>query len=99
VLYSEFLLPRIIVELIVETPLLPICPIENQHFGKAKPRNILARAFLIQPKLVYLFEYCILPAIDFFMNKYPHVNAHYSPVIYIYVECLVTQCIQPGQNL
>jgi len=61
VLYSQFLLPSIIVGIIIWTHLLSFCPIDNQPIGKAEPRHILARTSFILPKLIHLFEYCTLP--------------------------------------
>ena len=98
VLYSHLLLPSTIVEVIIWTLLLPFCPIRNQPVGKGTPRTILARESLILPKLIHLFEYGILQAIDFLMNIYPHGTAQYSPVIYLYVKFSLKQHKEPGEN-
>jgi len=42
---------------------LPFCPIETQPIEKAKPSNIFPWASLVLPRLRYLTEYYILPAI------------------------------------
>ena len=72
--------------------------IENQHFGRAEPSNILAWASLILTKLIYPHEYYILPAIVLFINNYPYTTAHKSPIIFLSVNIPVKQYIKPGQN-
>ena len=69
--------------MIILTYWLPFCPIETQPIGKAKPSDILAQALLMLPKLIYLTEYYIWPAILVLMNKYPCVTAHYSPLMFL----------------
>jgi len=68
--------------MIIITYWLPFGPIETQQVGKAEPSNILARAFLILPKLIYPTEFYISPAKLLFMNNYPHATAHNSPIIF-----------------
>jgi len=76
---------------------MPFCPIHHPPDAKAERRNSPPMVSLILPKLIHLFEYIISPAIDVFMNKYPDVTAHYSPVIYLYVNISVKQYIEPGE--
>ena len=83
VLNGHCLLASIIADIMISTLPLPFCPIWNQPVGKAETRNHLEQTSLILPKLIYPFEYGFSPAIDFFRNKYSHVTAQHSPVIYL----------------
>jgi len=97
VFYCHFQLSSTVAEVMIWTQLLPFSLIQYPPVGKAEPRNSSSLVSLILPKSIHLFEYSISPAIDVFMNKYPDVTAHYSPVIYLSVNISVKQHIEHGE--
>jgi len=85
--------------MIISNYSLPFCLIETQLFGKAEPRDIPEWASLMLTKLIYRTEYYISPPILWVMNKCPHVTAHCSPIMFLYVKFLVKLHIEPGENI
>lgn len=59
---------------------------------------MFARTFFILPKLIYVTEYYILPAIPLFMNTYPHATTHHSPMMFLQAKFSAHQHWEPAEN-
>jgi hypothetical protein len=73
--------------------------IETWPFGNAGTCNMLVWVALNTLKLIHLAELRILPTAHVFINKYFHVTAHNSTMIFHYLKCLVKQHIDPVENI